>query len=180
MAWPLPKTDLTLATNITVLNAFRDGDGYGNVDPDYWTLNVRVPTWPDSQSCRARYRSSAKECPLEEGKNYKVQGVFYFNPGQQWTTAYIYVDQYEVVDQLGDMAPKFQMVALVEEVLADGKVLTRRGVFDEYEGASYRQAATVSPPSGVQSNVGKVYVFTGHLRGPIPSQLDVEGMQVLS
>lgn len=138
---PLHPVPLLVELHATVLLSWRDSDGYGNTDSDYWTMTLRVQSWPSKSECRARIRSNE---PLDSNGLYSIKGRMYLDPGKEWTDTYVRIDSAQKFQGPGmirsDMQPTFEVVAHIRSV-HDTYISISWFAWDGYQNAGYNQLA---------------------------------------
>jgi hypothetical protein len=135
---PVP---LLVEFHATVLNSWQDSDGYGNTDSDYWTMTLRVQSWPSESELKARIRSNN---PLDSSALYSIKGRMYINPGKEWTNTYVRIDYAQKFQGPGmirsDMQPTFEVVARIQAI-HDRYISIAWCTWDGYQNDGYNQSA---------------------------------------
>lgn len=135
---PVP---LHIELHATVLNSWRDSDGYGNTDSDFWTMTLHVPSWAPKSELRALIRSHD---PLDSNGLYSIKGRMYLNPGKEWTDTYVRIDSAQKFQGPGmirsDMLPTFEVFAQIRAV-HDTHFMITWFTWDGYQNSGYDQDA---------------------------------------
>lgn len=138
---PLQPVPLLIELHATVLDSWRDSDGYGNTDSDYWTMSLRVQSWSSKSELRARIRSND---PLDSNALYSIKGRMYINPGKEWTDTYVRIDSAQKFQGPGtirsDKQPTFEVVAHIRSV-HDTYISIAWFAWDGYQNDGYNQSA---------------------------------------
>ena len=183
-------TAIAIKTQATVLSTWRDDDGYGNVDADYITMTLQIPTWPTENTLLARIpdRDDPDKPPSQPVVNttYNMEGEFFYNfPSKDWTRTYLHVDRLctataSSIEQ--SLPPTFTLIAKIL-VITGSKVTAAWETFDPYEGALFINHAVLQ--FGEQAYrptmaIGQRISVSGHADGDGRDQLIVEHSTVLA
>ncbi|RDW68234.1 hypothetical protein BP5796_08891 [Coleophoma crateriformis] len=146
----VPEAELVVAAKGVVLSRYRDRDEWGNLDDDYWTMDLRMVDWPaGSKALKAR---SEEDMVLEEGKAYAFHGAMYLDPGKQWTSTFLLIKQADALPQeqtsTATTTMAFEIEARVQAVQAAYCVVSWQAE-DDYENTEYGQAAKICFGEGI-------------------------------
>ena len=160
---------LFIELHATVLNCWRDSDGYGNTDLDFWTMNLHVQSWPSNPELRARIRTNNS---LDANALYAIKGRMYIDPSQNWTDTYVRIDSAQKFQGPGmirsDMHPTFEVVAHIKAI-HDTYVSIEWFTWDGYQNARYGQSARAYLTKRIPRShtfVNLLARITGTLDGP--------------
>jgi len=160
---------LHVELHATVLNSWRDGDGYGNTDEDCWTMMLHVPSWPSESKLKARIRSNE---PLDSNALYSIKGRMYIDPGKDWTDTYVRIDLAQKFHGPGiirsDTQPTFDVVAHIRAV-HHAYLSIEWYTWDGYQNARYRQSARANLTKRIPRShtfVNLLARITGTMSGP--------------
>jgi hypothetical protein len=83
-------TSLKDEIQAVVANGNRYHDGYGNIDDEYWTMNLHGPRRPYSvKTLRARIKG---EHPVKSDVLFLLKGDLFTDPGKEWVDSYLLID----------------------------------------------------------------------------------------
>jgi len=163
---PVP---LLVELHAAVLSTWRDDDGYGNTDSDYWTMSLKVQSWPSKSEVLARIRSHDA---LDSNGLYLIKGRMYINPGKEWTDTYVRIDSAQKFQGPGtirsDMQPTFEVIANIRAV-QDKHLTLSWFAWDGYQNAGYNQVARANLTKRIprsRTYVNLMARITGVMNGP--------------
>lgn len=166
---PLHSVPLLIELHATVLDSWRDSDGYGNPDSDIWTMSLKVQSWPSKSELKARIRSND---PLDSNGLYLIKGRMYINPGKEWTNTYVRIDSAQKFQGPGtirsDMQPTFEVVANIRAV-HDTYLSITWFAWDGYQNSGYDQTARANLTRRIPRShtfVNLLARITGVMNGP--------------
>jgi hypothetical protein len=166
---PMHPVPLLIELHATVLDSWRDSDSYGNADSEYWTMSLRVQSWPSKSELKARIRSSD---PLDSNALYSIKGRMYINPGKEWTNTYVRIDSAQKFQGPGmirsDMQPTFEIVAHIKAI-HDTHLSIGWFTWDGYQNAGYDQTARANLSRRIPRShtfINLLARITGTMNGP--------------
>jgi hypothetical protein len=165
---------LLIELHATVLRSWHSSDSYGNLEADYWTMELRVQSWSSkSNALMARFRCNDA---LDPNALYLIKGRMYVSPGEKWPETYVRIDSAKKFHGPGtirsDVRPTFEVVAEIRTIHSTYMTLDWF-TWDGYLNTGYEQRARATLTRRIPRShtfINLLARIQGVMNGPDPSK----------